>query len=75
MVTNNANRRPGDLILDRYMSNATEEEREVARENLRTYALVVVGIVRRLVLEEGERAVRARTDSTVELPERQPPYL
>ena len=68
MVTNNANRRPGDFILDRYMPDATAEEREVARENLRAFALVVVGIARRLALEEREQAIRARTDITVELP-------
>ena len=67
MVTNNANRRPGDFILDRYMPHATAEEREVARENLRAFALVVVGIARRLALEEREQAIRARTDITVEL--------
>ena len=67
MVTNNANRRPGDFILDRYMPRATAEEREVARENLRAFALVVVGIARRLALEEREQAIRARTDITVEL--------
>lgn len=68
MVTNNANRRPGDFILDRYMPDATAEEREVARENLRAFALVVVGIARRLALEEREQAIRARTDITVGLP-------
>ncbi len=68
MVTNNANRRPGDFILDRYMPDATAEEREVARENLRAFALVVVGIARRLAQEEREQAIRARTDITVGLP-------
>jgi hypothetical protein len=48
--------RPGDLILNRYMPNATEEEREAARENLREYATVVVGIAKRLVREEAEHA-------------------
>lgn len=68
MATNNTNCRPGDFILDRYMPDATAEEREVARENLRAFALVVVGIARRLALEEREQAIRARTDITVELP-------
>ncbi len=48
--------RPGNLILNRYMPDATEEEREAARENLREYALVVVRIAERLVKEEAERA-------------------
>ena len=49
-------RRPGDLILDKYMPNATEEERGAARENLRKYAVIVVGIAKRLAREEAEHA-------------------
>lgn len=75
MATNNPNRRPGDFILDRYMPNATVEEREIARENLHAFAVVVVGIARRLALEERKQAIRGRTDITVELPERHPPHL
>lgn len=45
---------PGDLILDRYMSDATDEEREAARDNLRQYAEVVLGIAKRLATEEIE---------------------
>ena len=48
-------RRPGDLILNRYMPNATEEEREAARENLRQFAVIVVGIAKRIAREEAER--------------------
>ena len=48
--------RPGDLILNRYMPDTTEEEREAARENLREYALIVVGIAKRLAKEESKRA-------------------
>jgi hypothetical protein len=44
--------RPGDLILNRYMLNATEEEREDARENLRAYATVILRIATRLATEE-----------------------
>lgn len=50
------NYRPGDLILDRYMPNATEAEREAARKNLREYALVVAGIAKRLVRQDAEQA-------------------
>lgn len=49
-------RRPGDLILDKYMPNATEEEREAARKNLREYAVIVVEIAKRLAKEEAEHA-------------------
>lgn len=48
--------RPGDLIFNRYMPNATEQEREAARENLREFALIIVGIAKRLAREENERA-------------------
>ena len=43
------------------MPDATEEEREAARENLRNYAKVVVGIAKRLVKEERERAKETPT--------------
>jgi len=45
---------PGDLILDRYMPDATDEEREAARENLRQYAGIVLRIATRLATEETE---------------------
>ncbi len=48
--------RPGDIILNRYMPAATGEEREAARENLREFAVVVVGIAKRLAREESEQA-------------------
>lgn len=48
--------RAGDLILNRYMPNSTEREREAARENLREFAMVIVGIAKRLVKEESEHA-------------------
>ena len=48
--------RPGDLILNRYMPDATEEEREAARENLREYAVIVVAIAKRLAKEESKRS-------------------
>ena len=47
-----APRRPGDLILDRVMRNATDVEREAARENLRHFAEVVVRIAERIAREE-----------------------
>jgi len=45
-------RRPGDLILDRYMPNATEEEREAARQHLRDFAAALLRIFERLAREE-----------------------
>jgi hypothetical protein len=41
----------GDRILDRYMPNATAEEREAARQNLRRLARVLIGIEDRLARE------------------------
>jgi|CXWL01.1.fsa_nt_gi hypothetical protein len=55
-IPNPSNHRPGDLILNRYMPDATEEECEAARENLREFAVVVVGIAKRLAKEESEHA-------------------
>jgi hypothetical protein len=52
-------RRPGDLILDRYMPNATGEEREEARANLKAYVAVVLRKKQRLAREAGERRIRA----------------
>ncbi len=46
--------RPGDEILNRYMPDATGEEREIARENLRAFAAVAMGIAKRRALEERE---------------------
>ncbi len=43
---------PGDLILDRYMQNATEEERRQAYENLRSFAVVLARIDARLKYTE-----------------------
>ena len=48
MTKEHREQRPGDLILDRYMPNATKEEREVARENLRRFAEVIFGIQERV---------------------------
>lgn len=44
-------RTPGDIILDRYLPNATPEEREIARENLRAILAMYLRI-------EEERALR-----------------
>lgn len=68
MPTNNRERKPGDLIITRYMPNASEVEREEARENLRAYLAVALRIARRLEQEERDRAqtIRANPDSEVD---------
>ena len=47
--------RLGDHILDRYMPDASEAEREEARENLRGFAALLVQIDERLIREGRER--------------------
>ena len=60
-------RPPGDIILDRYMPNASEAEREEARENLRAYAAVVLRIATRQATEEYEQAIRENGSDKVAL--------
>ncbi|MGO8754662.1 MAG: hypothetical protein ACLQHK_05470 [Gallionellaceae bacterium] len=64
------NRQPGDLILDRYMPHASTEVREAARENLRAFAAVVVGIAKRLALDECNQTIGENGHYTVDLEER-----
>jgi hypothetical protein len=66
-------RRPGDLILDRYMPSAPEAEREAARENLWAYAMVVLRIATRLATEEYEQEIRVRGADEVRLKRGTPP--
>lgn len=40
--------RPGDLILNRYMRDASAEEREAARERLRCLARILIRIEERI---------------------------
>ena len=54
-------RRPGDLILDKYMPDATPIEREEARFNLRQLALLIIDTNKRL--DEEKR----RTEAGLEL--------
>ena len=56
------------------MPQATAEEREAARANLRAFAVVVVGIAKRLALEERDQAIRANGHYTVDLKERPLPH-
>jgi hypothetical protein len=59
--------RPGDLILNRYMPNATEAEREEARENLKRLARVLMRIEARLAREWRERQTREIGGDEVDL--------
>lgn len=52
MAETNPNRQPGDLILDRYMPQATPEEREAARTNLRTLLSTLIRIEERHALDD-----------------------
>lgn len=58
-------RRPGDVILDRYMPHASPEAREEARESLRDLAKVVLRMNLR-VLRNQDEAIRANGDLAVE---------
>lgn len=53
-----SDRKPGDLILNRYLPNATSEAREEARDALRKHAL--------LLLRWGERALFERAANSPE---------
>jgi hypothetical protein len=55
MKNENADHRPGELFIDRYMPKATEEAREEAYSNLRALVALLVQIDERLALEERER--------------------
>lgn len=56
----NNERKPGDLFLDRYLADADEETRELARERLREYVLHLVDI--------GDRIQRRRAKA-LDVPE------
>lgn len=49
---------PGDIILDRYLPNASAEQREEARENLRRLARLIVRVHTRLARECGDNSIR-----------------
>lgn len=52
--------RPGQLFIDRYMPDASEEEREAAYENLRGLITILVEIDDRLAREHREGDSRNR---------------
>ncbi len=57
------------------MPNATETEREEARENLRAYAMVVLRIATRLAIEEYELEIRTKETDAVLLKRGTPPTM
>ena len=59
-------RRPGDVILDRYMPDATAEEREAARANLYGFVAVLLRIATREALDNVEKSIRANGEGEVE---------
>lgn len=59
-------RRPGDVILDRYMPDATGEEREAARANLYGFVAVLLRIATREALDNVEKSIRAKGGGEVE---------
>ena len=66
MPKSSSKRRPGDVILDRYMPDATPEEREAARTNLYGFVAVLLRIATREATEEAEQAIRANGGGKVE---------
>ena len=64
--------KPGDLILDRYMPNATPAEREQGRENLYAFFAVLLRIATR---RAGDDEIRAQSDTRIEWESGFPPPL
>ena len=60
MTTPPQNTTPADRIIDRRMPNATTEERQEARENLRRLARVILRIDERQAREWYEQIVEER---------------
>jgi hypothetical protein len=58
--------RPGDYILNRYMPDATDEEREVARENLKRFARFLVRVHLRLSQQNPQEPIRAEGEDALE---------
>jgi hypothetical protein len=61
-----AEHRPGDHILNRYLPNASNEQREEARENLRHLARLLIRVHERLARDNPQPSIRAVADSALE---------
>ncbi|HEY4941397.1 MAG TPA: hypothetical protein VII56_08205 [Rhizomicrobium sp.] len=59
--------RPGMSFIDRYMPDASAEEREAALERLQRLARVLVRIEERLAREWYEKWIRSNRDGAVKL--------
>jgi len=59
-------RHPGDMILDHAMPNASHEEREAARENLRRLARFLIRVHERLAREKEQVAIRSNGEGAVQ---------
>ncbi len=68
-------RRPGDLIVDRYMPTATQEEREAARKTLYAFVAVLLRCATRHANEEYESEIRASDPGAVESDSGVTPHL
>jgi hypothetical protein len=58
--------RPGDVILNKYLPNASPEEREAARESLKRLARLLIRVHERLALDNPQSAIRANADPALE---------
>lgn len=63
-------RQPGDVILDRYMPDASPEAREAARENLRALVRVLLRVDDRLARKAVDNAGRAEEGESIESEDR-----
>ncbi len=66
MANSSPKHRPGDVILDRYMPDATPEEREAARANLYGFVAVLLRIATREALDNVEKPIRTNGEGEVE---------
>jgi hypothetical protein len=66
MSKSSPKRRPGDVILGRYMPDASQEEREAARANLYGFVAVLLRIATREALDNVEKSIRANGEGEVE---------
>ena len=58
--------RPGDIILDRYLPNASPEKREEARENLRRLGRLLIRVHERQAFDNPHPAIRTNGEPALE---------
>ena len=64
-------RKPGDVILDRYMPKVTEQEREEARAILLAFVSALAVVARRL--GGGDKPIRQKADEAIDSGVSMPP--